>query len=117
MGTFCGDIVGMFQEEFPPGLFYQVRVPAKCLSTAQLECSVPGWDLLPLGAGGSLGVTFKVVLPKGVLSIGSGEGYHLLGQGDCLGTCVGGMAEMGCSSTGKALFNIMNGGDCPNKMW
>ena len=51
MGAFCGEIVGMFQEEFPPDLFYQVRVPAKCLGVAWLECSVPGWDLSLLGAG------------------------------------------------------------------
>ena len=31
-------------------------------------------------------VTFDVVLPRGVLSTGSGEGCHLLGLGDCLGT-------------------------------
>ena len=70
--------------------------------------------------GGPPRVTFEVVLPKGMLSMGSGEGCHLLGLGDCLGTGVGGTAEVGCSSTGEALCNRMNGGDggvCPNKMW
>ena len=73
-----------------------------------------------LELGGSPGVTFKVVLPKGMLSTGSGEGCHPLGLGDCLGTGAGGVAKTGCSSTGEALHNRMNGGDggvCPNKMW
>ena len=87
---------------------------------AWFEHSVPGQDLSLLGAGGPLGVTFKVVPPKGMLSMGSGEGCHLLGLGDGLGTGVGGTAEASCSSTGEALCNRMNGGDggvCPNKMW
>ena len=65
-------------------------------------------------------VAFNVVLLKGKLSTGSGEGCHLLGVGDGLGTGVGGTAEVACSSTGEALCNRMNGGDggvCPNKMW
>ena len=116
----------MFCKEFPPGLFYQVRVLTKCLSTAQLKCSVPGWDLLLLGAGGSPRVAFEVVPPKGVLSTESGEGCCLLGLGDqlghlpSLGTGAGGAAKTGCSSTGEALLDRMNGGDrvvCPNKMW
>ena len=100
LGAICGGIVGMFQEEFPPGLSYQVRVPAKCLSVVWLEHSEPVRDLSPLRAGVLLGVTFGVVPPRGVLSTGSGEGCHLLGLGDCLGTGVGEMAEMGCSSAG-----------------
>ena len=52
VGAICGEIVGMFEEEFPSGLFYHVRVLAKCLGTAGLECFEPG-GLLPLGAGGS----------------------------------------------------------------
>ena len=73
-----------------------------------------------LELGGPPGVTFEVVLPKGVLSTGSGEGYCLLGLKDCLATGVGEAAEAGCSSTGEALCNRMNEGDggvCPNKMW
>ena len=53
MGAFHHEVVGMFPEEFPPGLFYQVGVSAKCLKTAWFECSVPGQDLSLLGAGGS----------------------------------------------------------------
>ena len=120
MGAFCSKIVGMFQEEFPPGLLYQVRVLVKCLGMAQLECSVPGWDQSLLGAGDPPRVTFKLVLPKGMLSTGSGEGCYLLGLGDCLGTGVGGAAGTGCSSTGEALCNRMNGGDggvFPSKVW
>ena len=73
-----------------------------------------------LQLGGPPGVTFEVVLPKGVFSMGSGEGYHLLGQGDHLGTDAGGVAEASHSSTGEALCNRMkggNGGVCPNRMW
>ena len=120
MGALHDEVVGMFQEEFLPGLLYQVRVPVECLCTAQLEHFVPGWDLLPLGAGGPPEVAFEVVPPKGMLSTGSGGGCCLLGLGDCLGTGVGGVAEVGCSSIGEALCNRMNGGDggvCPNKMW
>ena len=52
--------------------------------------------------------------------MGSEEGCCLLGLGDCLGTGVGGMAEVGCSSTGEALCdrtNGVDGGVCPNKIW
>ena len=109
MGALHDEVVGMFQEEFLPGLLYQVRVPAKGLCVAQLESSVPRWDLLLLGAGGSSEVTFNVVLPRGVLSTGSGEGCCLLGLGDCLGTGAGEVAEACCSSTGEALCDRMNG--------
>ena len=50
----------------------------------------------------------------------SGEGYHLLGLGDCLGAGVGGVAEVSCSSTGEVLCGTASRGDrgvCPNKMW
>ena len=70
--------------------------------------------------GGLPRVAFRVVPPRGILSIGSGEGCHLLGLGDCLGTGVGGVAEVGCSSTGEVLCGGAsggNGGVCPKKMW
>ena len=54
-----------------------------------------GFSALPQGRishhlelGGPARVAFEVVLPKGMLSTGSGEGCHLLGLGDCLGTGV-----------------------------
>ena len=108
MGALYDKVVGMFQEEFLPGLLYQVRVPAKCLCVAWLECFVPRWDLLMLGAGGPSKVVLDMVPPKGMLSTGSGEGCHLLGLGDCLGTGVGGVAEAGCSSTGEVLCDRVN---------
>ena len=117
MGTFHDKVVGMFSEEFSPGLLYQVRVSAKCLSVAQLEHSVTVCRIsCCLELGGPPRVAFKVVPPRGVLSTGSGEGCHLLGLGDCLGSGVGGTTEVGCSSTGEALCNRTNGGDggvCP----
>ena len=109
MGALCDKVVGMFQEKFLPGLLYQVRVPAKCLCMAWFECSVPGQDLSPLGAGGPSEVAFDVVPPRGMLSTGSGEGCHLLGLGDCLGTGAGGVAGVGCFSTGEALCDRTNG--------
>ena len=54
MGGIWGEIVGMFQKEFPPGLSYHVGVLAKHLGMAWPECSEPGRDLLPLGAGGGV---------------------------------------------------------------
>ena len=66
---------------------------------ARLEISVPRWDLLSLRAGGPLKAAFNMVPPRGMLSTGSGEGCNLLGLGDCLGTGVGEVAEVGCSST------------------
>ena len=84
----------------------------RALSQGRISCH--------LELGGPPGVIFKVVPPKGMLSTGSGEGCHVLGLGDCLGTGVGGMAEVGCSSTGEALSKMMrerDGGVCPNKMW
>ena len=60
-----------------------------------------------LELGGPSKVAFNVVPPRGMLSKGSGKGCHLLGLGDCLGTGAGGEAEVGCSSTGEALCNMM----------
>ena len=73
-----------------------------------------------LELGGPTGVTFEVVPPKGMLSMGSGEGCHLLGQGDCLGTDAGGAAGAGFSSIGEVLCDRTKGGDggvWPNRMW
>ena len=84
-----------------------------------LSCE-PMWDLLPLGAGGPPKVAFGVALPIGMLSTGSGEGCHLLCQGDCLGTGVGELPVVGCSSMGEVLCGNMsggNGGVCPSRMW
>ena len=36
-----------------------------------------------LELGGLPRITFRVVPPRGILSIGSGEGCHLLGLGNC----------------------------------
>ena len=120
MGDICGEIIGMFQEEFPPGLSYHVRVSTKCLGVAWLECFEPGRNLSPLGARGPPGVAFRVVPPMGMLSTGSGEGCCLLGLGDCLSAGVGGAAGGGCYSMGEVLHGRVsggNGGVCPNKMW
>ena len=60
-----------------------------------------------------------VVLPRGMLSAGSGEGCHLLGLGDCSGTGVGGAAEVDSCSTGEAPCDKVNGWDvgaCSIKM-
>ena len=107
MGSLCDKVVGMFQEEFLPGLLYQVRVLAKCLCVAWLEGFVPRWDLSLLGARG----TFQSHLRCGSAQRHAlhGEGCHLLGLGDCLGTDMGRAAEAGCSSTGEALCDRANG--------
>ena len=55
-----------------------------------------------------------------VLPHGSGEGCHLFGHGDHLGTDLGEAAADGCSSAGGVLASGADGGDkgdCPNKMW
>ena len=63
-----------------------------------------------LGLGGPPRVAFGVVLPIGTFSIGSGEGCHLLGLGDCLGTGVGEVAVVDCSSRGEVFCGKMSGG-------
>ena len=78
------------------------------------------WDLSLLGAGWSPQVAFQVALPIGMLSTGSGEGCHLLGLGDCLGTGEGEMIVVGCPSMGEVLCSETSGGDggvCPSKTW
>ena len=73
-----------------------------------------------LGLGGPPEVAFGVTPPIGVLSMGSGEGCHLLGLGDCLGVGVGGMVAVGCSSMGEVFCGKASGGDggvCPSKRW
>ena len=104
-GAVCGEIISMLHEEFPSGLLYHVRVSAKCpwLGWGFIKHFEPG-GISPLGAGGPPRVTFGLVLPIGVLSIGSGKGCHLLGLGDCLGGGVGEAAVVGCSSTGRSLL-------------
>ena len=61
-----------------------------------------GWVVLPK-------LAFGVAPPIGVLSMGSGEGCCLLGLGDCLGTSVGEMVAVGCSSMGEVLCGEMSG--------
>ena len=73
-----------------------------------------------LGLGGPPKVAFGVAPPIGMLSTGSGEGCLLLGLGDCLGTSVGGMVVVGCSSMGEVLCGETRGGIggvCPSKRW
>ena len=72
-----------------------------------------------LGLGGPPKVAFGVAPPIGMLSMGSGEGCHLLGLGDFLGTGVGERAAVGCSSMDEVLCGGMsggNGGVCPSRM-
>ena len=110
----------MSQEEFPPGLSYQVRIPSKCLSIVSFSALYQGGTSHLLELGGLPGFALGVVPPRDVLSIGSGEGCCLLGLGDCLGIGVGGAVEVGCSSTVEALCSGAsggNGGVFPNKIW
>ena len=44
-----------------------------------------------------------VAPPIGMFPIGSVEGCHLFGLGDCLGIGVEGLAVDGCSSAGESL--------------
>ena len=107
------------RKKFSSGLFYHDRVPAECLVRAGLECFEPGRGLTPLGAGGPPRVAFGVALPIGMLPTGSDKGCYLLGLGDCLGTGVGGVAVVGCSSMGgifRGRTSGGNGGVCPNRM-
>ena len=73
-----------------------------------------------LELGDPSNVVLDVVLPRGMPSMGSGEGCHLLGLGDCLGTGAGGATGADCSSTGEVPCDRANGWDmgvCPNKVW
>ena len=65
-------------------------------------------------------MAFGMALPIGMLSMGCGEGCHLLGLGDCLGTGLDETVAVGCSSTGEVLCGETsggNGGACPSRMW
>ena len=69
--------------------------------------------------GGPSEVALDMVLPRGMLSTGSGEGCHLLGLGDCAGTGAGGAAEADSCSAGESPCDKVNGWDvgaCPIKM-
>ena len=117
-GIICGKIAGMFQKEFPSGLFYHVRVSAKHLSMAGLSVLNQGGVSCLLGLGGPPRVAFGVVPPIGMLSTGSGKGCCLLGLGDHLGTGEGGVAAVGCSSMGEVFCGRTsggNGGVSPNR--
>ena len=55
-----------------------------------------------------------------MLPHGSGEGCHLFGHWDHLGTGLGEAAADGCSSAWGILASGVDRGDegdCPNKMW
>ena len=67
------------------------------------------WDLSPLGAGWPPKVAYRVAMPTGMLSMGSGEGCHLLDSGDCLGTSEGETVVVGCPSVGEVLCGEMSG--------
>ena len=90
-------------------------------ASAQLGLSVlnQGGISHLLGLEGPPRVAFGVVLPIGMLSIGSGKGCHLLGLGDCLGPGVGEAAVVGCSSIEEVFCAGTSGGNrgvCPNRM-
>ena len=73
-----------------------------------------------LGLGSPPEVAFGVATPIGMLSMGSGKGYHLLGLGGCLGISMGGMVAVGCSSVKEVFCGEAsggNGGVCPSKRW
>ena len=80
---------------------------------------VPRWDLSSFGARGPSTVALDVVLPRGMLSTGSGEGSHHLGLGECSGTGTGGAAEADGCLEGEAPCEKENGWDvgvCPLNM-
>ena len=73
-----------------------------------------------MGLGGPPKVAFGVEPPIGMLSTGSGEGCHLLGLEDCVGTGVGETMAVGCSSMGEVLCGMTRGGDrgvWPSRRW
>ena len=54
-------------------------------------------------------VALDMVLPRGMLSTGSGEGSHLLGMGECSGAGTGGAAEADGCLAGEAPCDKENG--------
>ena len=52
-----------------------------------------------------------MVPPRGMSSTGSGEGWHLLGLGDCSGASAGGAAEADGCLVGEAPCDKVNGWD------
>ena len=62
-----------------------------------------------LELGGPSEVALDMVLPRGMLSTGSGKGCHLLGLGDCSGTGTGGSAGVDGCSAGEAPCDKVNG--------
>ena len=74
-----------------------------CLSTLY-----QGGTSQHLELGGPSEVALDVVLPRGMLSTGSGEGCHLLGLWECLGTGAGGAAEADGCLAGEAPCDKVN---------
>ena len=69
-----------------------------------------------LELGGPFEVVLDVVPPRGKSSTGSGEGYCLLGLGECSGTREEGAAGADSCSIGEAPCDKVNGWDmgaCP----
>ena len=114
-----GEVEGVLQQYSLLASFTMSESWLNALAWLGFSCEPMG-DLLPLGAGSPPKVAFGVAPPIGMLSMGSGKGYCLLGLGDCLGTGVGEMAVVGCSSMGEVLCGNTsggNGGVCPSRMW
>ena len=85
-----------------------------CLSTL-----FQGGTSHPLELGGPSEVALDLILPRGMLAMGSWEGSHLLGLGDCSYAGATGTAEVDSCPTGEAPCDNVNGWDvgaCPIKM-
>ena len=75
---------------------------------------------MPLGAGGPSRVVLDIVLPRGMLSPGSGEGCCLLDLRECSDTGEEGATWADGCSLGEAPGDKVNGwdvGTCPINKW
>ena len=120
MHAICGEVGGVFPwttPSWPPSLGW-------CPSWMLLSSSI--W--VPCTKGESLTVwswvffkaVLHVVLPRSMLSTGSGEGCHLLGLGECSGTGEEGAAGADGCLIGEAPCDKVNGWHvcaCPINIW
>ena len=93
---------------------------AEGLCAAGLQRGKPEGVSLLLELDGPSCEALEEVSPIGMSPHGSGEGCHLFGLGDHLGTGLGEVTADGCSSARSILVSEAdggNGGDCPNRMW
>ena len=120
MHAFCSEVGGVFLNY--SSLVSLTRLVSWLNTSEQLCVSTlyKGGISCHFELGGPSKVALDVAPPRGLSSIGSGEGCHCLALGECSGTGEEGAAGVDGCSIGEAPCDKVNGWDvgaCPINKW